>query len=388
MKRYYFDHAATTPVAPEVIRTITKSLTDDFGNVSSTHYFGQKEKLKLRQARQILADTIGANLNEVYFTSGATESNNTIIKQTARARQKQGKHLITTAVEHPSVLNVMKSLAQEGFEITYLPVDATGAINPDTLKAALRPDTILVSVMYANHETGRLMPVKEIAALLKNHPAWFHVDATQAFGVTAIDVKKLGIDFLSASAHKIYGPKGIGLLYKNQKCQIPPLILGGDQESKFRAGTTNLPLILGFANAVQLCQPMLNNKWVIMYKEAKRTLLTKLTELKVDFAVNGDVPQSLPQTLNLWIKGMPANVLLPLLDLDGFALSAGSACTAGSAEDSPVLMAMYPHNLARVRESIRISFGRDNQKADVIALAQAIAQRVNHFKSSKEKVVN
>lgn len=388
MKRYYFDHAATTPVAPEVIRTITKSLTDDFGNVSSTHYFGQKEKLKLRQARQILADTIGANLNEVYFTSGATESNNTIIKQTARARQKQGKHLITTAVEHPSVLNVMKSLAQEGFEITYLPVDATGAINPDTLKAALRPDTILVSVMYANHETGRLMPVKEIAALLKNHPAWFHVDATQAFGVTAIDVKKLGIDFLSASAHKIYGPKGIGLLYKNQKCQIPPLILGGDQESKFRAGTTNLPLILGFANAVQLCQPMLNNKWVIMYKEAKRTLLTKLTELKVDFAVNGDVTQSLPQTLNLWIKGMPANVLLPLLDLDGFALSAGSACTAGSAEDSPVLMAMYPHNLARVRESIRISFGRDNQKADVIALAQAIAQRVNHFKSSKEKVVN
>lgn len=388
MKRYYFDHAATTPVAPEVIRAITKSLTDDFGNVSSTHYFGQKEKLKLRQARQILADTIGANLNEVYFTSGATESNNTIIKQTARARQKQGKHLITTAVEHPSVLNVMKSLAQEGFEITYLPVDATGAINPDTLKAALRPDTILVSVMYANHETGRLMPVKEIAALLKNHPAWFHVDATQAFGVTAIDVKKLGIDFLSASAHKIYGPKGIGLLYKNQKCQIPPLILGGDQESKFRAGTTNLPLILGFANAVQLCQPMLNNKWVIMYKEAKRTLLTKLTELKVDFAVNGDVTQSLPQTLNLWIKGMPANVLLPLLDLDGFALSAGSACTAGSAEDSPVLMAMYPHNLARVRESIRISFGRDNQKADVIALAQAIAQRVNHFKSSKEKVVN
>lgn len=388
MKRYYFDHAATTPVAPEVIRTITKSLTDDFGNVSSTHYFGQKEKLKLRQARQILADTIGANLNEVYFTSGATESNNTIIKQTARARQKQGKHLITTAVEHPSVLNVMKSLAQEGFEITYLPVDATGAINPDTLKAALRPDTILVSVMYANHETGRLMPVKEIAALLKNHPAWFHVDATQAFGITAIDVKKLGIDFLSASAHKIYGPKGIGLLYKNQKCQIPPLILGGDQESKFRAGTTNLPLILGFANAVQLCQPMLNNKWVIMYKEAKRTLLTKLTELKVDFAVNGDVTQSLPQTLNLWIKGMPANVLLPLLDLDGFALSAGSACTAGSAEDSPVLMAMYPHNLARVRESIRISFGRDNQKADVIALAQAIAQRVNHFKSSKEKVVN
>lgn len=388
MKRYYFDHAATTPVAPEVIRTITKSLTDDFGNVSSTHYFGQKEKLKLRQARQILADTIGANLNEVYFTSGATESNNTIIKQTARARQKQGKHLITTAVEHPSVLNVMKSLAQEGFEITYLPVDATGAINPDTLKAALRPDTILVSVMYANHETGRLMPVKEIAALLKNHPAWFHVDATQAFGVTAIDVKKLGIDFLSASAHKIYGPKGIGLLYKSQKCQIPPLILGGDQESKFRAGTTNLPLILGFANAVQLCQPMLNNKWVIMYKEAKRTLLTKLTELKVDFAVNGDVTQSLPQTLNLWIKGMPANVLLPLLDLDGFALSAGSACTAGSAEDSPVLMAMYPHNLARVRESIRISFGRDNQKADVIALAQAIAQRVNHFKSSKEKVVN
>lgn len=388
MKRYYFDHAATTPVAPEVIRTITKSLTDDFGNVSSTHYFGQKEKLKLRQARQILADTIGANLNEVYFTSGATESNNTIIKQTARARQKQGKHLITTAVEHPSVLNVMKSLAQEGFEITYLPVDATGAINPDTLKAALRPDTILVSVMYANHETGRLMPVKEIAALLKNHPAWFHVDATQAFGVTAIDVKKLGIDFLSASAHKIYGPKGIGLLYKNQKCQIPPLILGGDQESKFRAGTTNLPLILGFANAVQLCQPMLNNKWVIMYKEAKRTLLTKLTELKVDFAVNGDVTQSLPQTLNLWIKGMPANVLLPLLDLDGFALSAGSACTAGSAEDSPVLMAMYPHNLARVRESIRISFGRDNQKADVIALARAIAQRVNHFKSSKEKVVN
>ncbi|MCT6892698.1 MAG: cysteine desulfurase [Bombilactobacillus mellifer] len=388
MKRYYFDHAATTPVAPEVIQTITKSLIDDFGNVSSTHYFGQREKLKLRQAREVLANAINANLNEVYFTSGSTESNNTIIRQTALSRQNQGKHLITTVVEHPSVLKVMQDLAKKGFDVTFLPVDDSGTISITDFKAALRPDTTLVSIMYANHETGRLMPIKEIGQILKNHSAWFHVDATQALGVTKIDVKKLGIDFLSASAHKIYGPKGIGLLYKNQNCVIPPLLIGGEQENKFRAGTTNLPLIFGFAKAMELCDSKEINKWVIIYQEEKRELVKLLTELGVDFAVNGDFNQALPQILNLWIKGVPSNVLLPLLDLDGFALSAGSACTAGSAEDSPVLTAMYPNNLIRVRQSIRISLGHDNQKADVIALAHAIAKRVNHFKRSKEKAVS
>ncbi|BDR56150.1 cysteine desulfurase family protein [Xylocopilactobacillus apis] len=380
MNRYYFDHAATTPVAPEVIKVITDSLTNDFGNVSSTHFFGQREKLKLRNARKVMADEIHADLNEIYFTSGATESNNTVIRQVALKRANEGRHLITTSVEHPSVLNVMKYLSEHGYEVTFLPVNDTGAINLNDLKNALRPDTILVSIMAANNETGSLMPIKEIGKTLKDHTAWFHVDATQALGIEAIDVKELNIDFLSVSAHKIYGPKGIGFLYKNQKLVIPPLLLGGEQENKFRAGTTNLPLIMGFEAAMKLCTPKNEQEWAIIYREYKQIIIDELKNSGIEFEINGDLDHSLPQTINLWLKDIPSQVLIPRLDLDGFAVSAGSACTAGSAEDSHVLLAMYPDNLKRVRESIRISFGRDNNKNDVVKLAEELVKQVTHLK--------
>ncbi|BDR58237.1 cysteine desulfurase family protein [Xylocopilactobacillus apicola] len=379
MKRYYFDHAATTPVAPEVIKVITDSLANDFGNVSSTNYFGQQEKLNLRQSRQTLAEAINANLNEVYFTSGATESNNTVIRQSALAWQNKGRHLITTAVEHPSVLRVMEYLAQNGFDVTFLPVNEEGTIELTDFKNALRSDTILVSVMYGNNETGSLMPIKEIGEILKDHQASFHVDATQALGIEKIDVKELGIDFLSASAHKIYGPKGIGLLYKDQKIVIPPLLLGGEQENNFRAGTTNMPLIMGFAAAMKLCNEQNEARWAIMYQEDKKILLDHLKDSGIDFEINGSFDKSLPQILNLWFKGVSSKVLLPLIDLDGYAVAAGSACSAGSAEDSHVLLAMYPNNLSRVRESIRISFGRDNQREDVENLADDLVKRVKHL---------
>lgn len=373
MKRYYFDHAATTPLAPEVVEVLTESLINDFGNVSSANYFGQKEKLNLRRARQTVANYINSDLNEIYFTSGATESNNTVIHQTAMARKNEGRHLITSAVEHPSVLRVMEDLSNHGFEVTILPVNQSGTIELSDLQNALRPDTILVSIMYANHETGVYMPIREIGQLLESTSTWFHVDATQAFGVQNIDVKALNIDFLSASAHKIYGPKGIGILYKKQNCIIPPLLLGGYQENKMRAGTTNIPLIMAYEEAIKLCSA---EDWSIIYRQDKRILVDRLKNLGVDFLVNGDFDYALPQTLNLWLKGVPSDVILPLLDLDGFAISAGSACTAGSAEDSHVLLAMYSNNLNRVRESIRISFGRDNNEEDVLALADDIAKRV------------
>lgn len=365
VKTIYLDHAATTPMHPQVIEAMTAIMQDTFGNPSSIHGFGRHAHEKLETARQIIADSLQAKPHEIIFNSGGTEGDNTAILETAFSRQKEGRHLITTAIEHPAVLNTMKYLETKGFDVTYLPVDEKGNLSIEEVKKALREDTILVSVMYGNNEIGNLMPIKEIGELLADHPAYFHTDAVQAYGNQTIHPEELGIDLLSISAHKINGPKGVGFLYKRDGVNIPALLLGGEQEEKRRAGTENLAGIWGMAKAVELLSPeereARNNK----YKGFQQLILDTLEANEIPYQVNGDLKNKLPHVLNLRLIGEANDLLLMKLDLNGVAISTGSACTAGNIEPSHVLEAMYGEDTPILKESIRISFGLGNTEDDI-----------------------
>lgn len=365
VKTIYLDHAATTPMHPQVIEAMTAIMQDTFGNPSSIHGFGRHAHEKLETARQIIADSLQAKPHEIIFNSGGTEGDNTAILETAFSRQKEGRHLITTAIEHPAVLNTMKYLETKGFDVTYLPVDEKGNLSIEEVKKALREDTILVSVMYGNNEIGNLMPIKEIGELLADHPAYFHTDAVQAYGNQTIHPEELGIDLLSISAHKINGPKGVGFLYKRDGVNIPALLLGGEQEEKRRAGTENLAGIWGMAKAVELLSPeereARNNK----YKGFQQLILDTLEANEIPYQVNGDLTNKLPYVLNLRLIGEANDLLLMKLDLNGVAISTGSACTAGNIEPSHVLEAMYGEDTPILKESIRISFGLGNTEDDI-----------------------
>ncbi|HHB0720067.1 TPA: cysteine desulfurase family protein [Enterococcus faecium] len=365
VKTIYLDHAATTPMHPQVIEAMTAIMQDTFGNPSSIHGFGRHAHEKLETARQIIADSLQAKPHEIIFNSGGTEGDNTAILETAFSRQKEGRHLITTAIEHPAVLNTMKYLETKGFDVTYLPVDEKGNLSIEEVKKALREDTILVSVMYGNNEIGNLMPIKEIGELLADHPAYFHTDAVQAYGNQTIHPEELGIDLLSISAHKINGPKGVGFLYKRDGVNIPALLLGGEQEEKRRAGTENLAGIWGMAKAVELLSPeereARNNK----YKGFQQLILDTLEANEIPYQVSGDLTNKLPHVLNLRLIGEANDLLLMKLDLNGVAISTGSACTAGNIEPSHVLEAMYGEDTPILKESIRISFGLGNTEDDI-----------------------
>lgn len=380
VKHIYLDNAATTPVAPEVVDAMTLQMTHDFGNASSTHWFGRVAAHDLAQARHVLAQSLAVTDNEIIFTSGATESNNTIIVGTALQRQHLGKHLITTAVEHPSVLKPMKYLESLGFEVTYLPVDEQGHISITDFKAALRPDTILVSIMAGNNEVGTRMPIEEIGTILRDHQAWFHTDATQAFGLIDLDVKQANIDFLSASAHKLNGPKGVGLLYERKGINLPPYLRGGEQERDRRAGTENVAGIVGFAQAVSMLTPEEKQRRQDKYLGFKHQIIAALQAAKIDFEVNGDMRAgNLQHVFNLWIKGVPTDVLQMNLDIAGFATSGGSACTAGNVKPSHVLIAMFGKDSPRIHESIRVSFGAYTTEADITAFTTALIKIVNRL---------
>ncbi|MBA1434341.1 cysteine desulfurase family protein [Bombilactobacillus bombi] len=379
MKHVYLDNAATTPMAPEVIDTITKTMQDTFGNASTPNYFGRQARGILDQARLIIAQSIKAQPSEIIFTSGGSEGDNNAIISTALAQQHLGKHIISTSIEHEAVLKPLKYLESLGFEVTYLPVDKQGQINLDDFKNSLRSDTILVSVMMVNNEVGAINPLKKIGQLLQHHQAIFHTDAVQGYGSQSIDVNDLQVDLLTTSAHKINGPKMLGFLYERQGLKIPPLIRGGDQETKRRAGTENIPAIAGFAEAVKLNDAkskLANNKRLLQYKQL---LISQLAQQNVDFEINGpDISQAVPNILNLWIKGIPTSILQIKLDLAGFVISGGSACTAGSLEPSHVLQAMFGAQTPRINESIRISFNKFNQKDDILNFVQALTQIVRN----------
>src|SRR5699024_6121794 len=340
LKRIYLDHAATTPVHPEVIEVISKTLSDHFGNASSTYQRGRDSRNILDQSRQVLAESIHAKPNEIIITSGGSESNNMAIIKTAEMMVKQGKHIITSQVEHQSVIKPMQYLESIGFEVTYLPVNKEGTIELDIFKEALRDDTILVSIMLGNNEVGSLLPIKEIGKVLENHQAILHTDAVQAYGKKPIDVTDLNIDLLSVSAHKINGPKGIGFLYKNEDTHLPSLILGGEQESKHRAGTENIPYIAGFAKASELRMNQLED-YQTHLSMLKETFMSQLDSYKIEYEVNGSLNQSLPHILNIHFRGVFSEKLLIQLDLSGIEAASGSACTAGSLQPSHVLTAIH-----------------------------------------------
>ena len=384
MKHIYFDNAATTPMDQSVVELMTKTMSEDFGNASSTHYFGRQAREIVDHARKIIADSLNAKPTEIMFTSGGSESNNTAIFGVTKTAA--GKHIITTKIEHPSVLNPLHELEKQGYEVTYLDVNEHGLIDLDELQAAIRPDTILVSIMAVNNEAGSIMPLKAIGNIVAESSALFHVDDVQGYGNLKLDVKDLHIDLLSTSAHKINGPKFLGFLYVNENVQLPNLIFGGEQERKKRAGTENVPAIAGFGQAVTEILAADPDKIQDKYQTFQDAIVQKLSENEIEFAVNGGIDNAHSHhVLNLWIKGVSTYVLQANLDLAGFAVSGGSACTAGSLEPSHVLTAMFGEDSPRVSESIRISFGRMNTLEEVQELSE---QLVNLCGRLQHKVTN
>ncbi|MRG86695.1 cysteine desulfurase family protein [Salinibacillus xinjiangensis] len=378
MDHIYLDHAATTPVHPEVVKEMVPVLEGIFGNPSSVHHYGRQARKILDQARSTIAHSIGANEKEIVFTSGGTEADNMALLGVARQEQHKGKHIITTSVEHHATLRTAEYLEKQGFEVTYLPVDKNGFISITDLENNLREDTILVSVMYVNNEVGSIQPIQDIGELLKEHQAYFHTDAVQAYGLLSIDVNQLGVDLLSTSAHKIYGPKGIGFLYVREGIQLEPTQYGGEQERKRRAGTENTAAVKGFQAAVEL----VNNEREgrnHQYNSFKTIFMQGLKEKGVSFTINGDSQHTVSSIINLSFPGTNVESLLTNFDLSGIAASSGSACTAGSVEPSHVLSAMYGSNDERTTNSIRFSFGIANDEEQVKTSAEKVADIVNRL---------
>ncbi|MBW3111913.1 cysteine desulfurase [Bacillus sp. MCCB 382] len=380
MERVYLDHAATSPMHPEVIDEMTTVMKETFGNPSSIHSFGRASRHLVDHARTIIAESIHAEYNEIIFTSGGTEADNLAIIGSAEANMANGKHIITTQTEHHAVLHACAFLESKGFEVTYLPVDRSGRISMEDLQKELRDDTILVTIMFGNNEVGTLQPIKEIGELLKDHQAYFHSDAVQAFGLTAMNVQELGVDLLSVSGHKINGPKGIGFLYTHKNVDILPRLYGGEQERKRRAGTENVPAITGLGKAVELAQHSIEEKHSKL-SELKKLLKETLTDDGIEFEENGSLEHGLPHVLNLSFPGTDVESMLVNLDMSGIAVSSGSACTAGSIEPSHVLVAMYGKQSERSRNSIRFSFGIGNTEEQIEWTAHEVARIVKRLRA-------
>lgn len=377
MKAIYLDHAATTPMAKEVIDTMTAAMHDTYGNASSIHAFGRASRKELDAARAILAASIGAKPTEIILTSGGTEADNMAIFGIAEARSAEGKHIITTQIEHHAVLHACEKLEKQGFEVSYLPVDENGVVSVADVKAALRDDTILVTIMYGNNEVGAIQPIAEIGMLLKDHQANFHTDAVQAYGIEALNVEELQVDLLSVSAHKINGPKGIGFLYQKQGTKLGNLLFGGSQEKKRRAGTENIPAALGFAKAAQLAHKNRDENRA-KYTAFKHLLIKQFDEAKISYKVNG-VLDGLSHVLNVSFEGTDVESFLINLDMAGVLVSSGSACTAGSIDPSHVLVAMFGENAAQLRSSIRFSFGQGLTEDDIVEAGQKTATIVKRL---------
>ena len=371
MTRVYLDHNATTPMHPPVIERMASALRETFGNPSSVHHFGQMAKAALDEARSAVAGLIGSDPSEVVFTSGGTESDNFAIRGVAEALEATGRrHLIATSIEHEAVLNTLKALGRRGWKVTLLPVDQSGIVSAEALRTALTNDTALVSVMHANNEIGTIQPIADLARMTKERGAVFHTDAVQSAGKIAIDVKALGVDLLSLSAHKFYGPKGVGALWMRRGLRLQPPLTGGKQERSRRAGTENVAGIVGLGVAAQMAKAKLTEEAGRL--SALRDRLEEGVLAAVSgTAVNGAQTPRVPNTTNISFERVEAESLLIALDLAGFAVSTGSACSSGTLEPSHVLKAMGfpPH---RTQNSIRFSLGAANTDADVDRLIEVL----------------
>ena len=325
-----------------------------------------------------MAKSIGATPNELIITSGGTESDNMAILKTAEKFSDRGKHIITTEIEHPAVLEPMKYLEKQGYEVTYLPVNEKGNITPEQVEEAIRPDTILVSIMYGNNEVGSVLPIKEIGQMLRDHDQEivFHTDAVQAYGTIQIDVDELNVDLLSVSGHKINGPKGIGFLYVREGINLPSFILGGAQENEHRAGTENIPSILAFEKAIQLHQENMEANTTHL-RGLKEAFVELLEEEDIDYSLNGELEGSLPHVLSISVPAVRSDMLLIQMDLRGVALSAGSACTAGTIEPSHVLTAMFGEDAVEIDHTVRFSFGMTTTFEEVKEAVRILGKIVN-----------
>ena len=376
-KMIYLDNAATTKVADSVVDAMLPYFKEYYGNASSIYQLGAKSKEALDESREYIAGTLGAKTNEIYFTAGGSESDNWAIKATADAYAQKGKHIITSAIEHHAVLHTCEYLEKHGYEVTYVGVDENGVIKLDELKAAIRPDTILISVMFANNEIGTIQPIKEIGEIAKEHDILFHTDAVQAYAQVPINVDEMHIDMLSASGHKLNGPKGIGFLYIRKGIKIRSFVHGGQQERGRRAGTENIPGIVGLAAAAKRSFSMLEEK---MQKEIKlRDYLISRIEAEIPYCrLNGDRKKRLPNNVNFSFQFIEGESMLILLDSKGIAASSGSACTSGSLDPSHVLLAIgLPHEIAH--GSLRLTLSEENTKEEmdyVVEQLTAILERL------------
>jgi len=372
MKRIYMDHASTTPMAPEVIEAMAAAFVEIFGNASSLHQPGLSARAALEEARERVAGFIGAEAGEVYFTSGGTESDNLAIRGAALANRDRGKHIITTTIEHPAVLEPCKALEKEGFEVTYLPVTREGLVEVEALEAAIRKDTILISIMHANNEIGTIQPIAEAGEIARSRGIVFHTDAVQTVGKIPAKVDDLGVDLLSISSHKLHGPKGVGALYIRKKTPIEPIIFGGGHERGMRSGTENVPGIIGLAAASELAGRNLEEEMVRISGMRDR-LADYVLERVEDTWVNGSRTKRLPNNLNLGFSFIEGEALLLRLDAKGIAVSTGSACSSKKTVASHVLTAigLRPQE---AHGSLRITLGRENTDEEVDRVGEAIVE--------------
>ncbi|NLM53898.1 MAG: cysteine desulfurase NifS [Firmicutes bacterium] len=378
MQRIYLDHAATTPVLPEVLEAMLPYFSHEFGNASGVYSWSRTARQAVDQARDTVAEILGALAEEIVFTAGGSESDNLAIKGVAWANRERGRHIITSAIEHHAVLETCHWLEREGFEVTYLPVDSQGLVDPSAVEAALRPDTILVTIMHANNEVGTIQPIAEIGQIVKDSKAVFHTDAVQSAGVLDINVDRLHVDLLSLSAHKLYGPKGVGVLYVRKGTRISPLIHGGAHERRRRAGTENVPGIVGLAKALEIthAEREKENARLILLRDRLIEGLQTIPHTRV----NGSLTQRLPNNVNVCFEFIEGESLLLTLDMRGVAASSGSACTSGSLEPSHVLLAMgLPHEIAH--GSLRLTLGRGTTAADIDYVLAEIPQIVERLRA-------
>lgn len=378
-KLIYLDNAATTKTAPEVVEAMLPYFTEYYGNPSSVYSFASKSKEAVTRQREIIADVLGAKANEIYFTAGGTESDNWAIKAAAEAYEGKGKHIITSRIEHHAVLHTCEYLEKRGFEVTYLDVDENGMIDPEKLEEEIRPDTILISIMFANNEIGTIEPVKEIGEIAKKHGILFHTDAVQAFGQVPIRVDELNIDMLSASGHKLNGPKGIGFLYIRKGLRLKNFVHGGAQERKRRAGTENVPGIVGLGTAVERAVRTMKER-TEKETEVRNYLIERVLKEIPYTKLNGHPTDRLPNNANFSFRFIEGEAMLLSLDMVGICGSSGSACTSGSLDPSHVLLAIgLPHEIAH--GSLRLTLNEEITKEDIDYVVENLKRIIENLRN-------
>ncbi|MBI4466251.1 MAG: cysteine desulfurase NifS [Acidobacteria bacterium] len=378
MRRVYFDHNATTPLAPQVVQAMMPFLAEEYGNASSIHSVGQRARAGVEQARAQVAALIGAREKEIVFTSGGTEADNLALRGVVGAAERLRKHVITSTIEHHAVLNTCQALEAEGICVTYVPVNPAGLVDPEEVRRALTPDTVLITVMHANNELGTLQPVAEIARIAREHRIPFHTDAVQSAGKIPVDVRALGVDLLSLSAHKIYGPKGVGALYIRGGLPLKPLMFGGHHERDRRPGTENVAGIVGLGAAAELAAAHLDSegaRLAVLRDELEEGILVRVPHA----GINGDRHRRTPNTTNVCFDFVEGEALVIALDLKGIACSTGAACSSGAVEPSHVLTAIgLPPE--RARASLRFSLGRQNTRDDIAHVTEMLPGVVEHLR--------